>query len=128
MPKNDFSFVKWNVPDIELEIAADELPHPDDWYHVAKDWLKRGYKVSMSYNPETDSYVVSLTGKFTLTEDDGKVISVFTGTLERGYQKLAYLVDVVSDRGGFVKGDRISKELHDKHLRMLRDQLGLKQS
>ena len=126
MAKTDYTFVKWDVSDFDIEIAIEDLPKEDDFAFVIPDWIERGYKVSITSNPENGGYCVTLTGKDTGTDDDKKVMSAWSGSIAKSVAKLFYLTDYVGGKIGFVAGKIIADEVHDQRLREFKDHLGIK--
>lgn len=126
MAQKSYDFVKFDVSDLELELASDDLPVLDDWPFIVEEWVGMGYKFSQSYNVDTGSWITSLTGKNTQTPSDGKVVSVFSGSIGRGVQKIAYLTHICSNNKCFVTGLSEAKAREKANMRKIRETLGLK--
>lgn len=126
MSRSNYSFESYNVADLDLELSEQDLPHVDDYPIVHEEWLERGYKISQLYNADTGGFCLTLTGRNTGIEDDGHVMSVWASSIGKATQKLAYLVDLVSEKKGFMVGKSLAEQVHKERMRMIRDKLGLK--
>ena len=126
MAKKDYTFVRFDVAEFDLELAVDDLPTGDDWLFIIPDWLDRGYKISLTTNSEHGGTCVTLTGKETGTDDDGYVMSAWGKSVESCVSKLFYLTDFVAGKVGFMAGKKQADIVHDQRLREIREMYGKK--
>jgi hypothetical protein len=118
-----YQFINANLSKITAEYLLADEKLPSDLYGWLEEIVEAGFKVSMRYNPDYRGYSVTVSDVLS----DPQLtfgISGWGGSLDEALTQAYLLVDVIAERGDFLRVPSQLKEIEKDLLAKVRTSLG----